>query len=61
MTGVDKQGVFVYRTIEDLESILEYAKQARSAAVIGGGLLGWKLPRPVTWAWRRMSSKPGPR
>ena len=40
ISGVDKKGVFVYRTIEDLESILEYAKQARSAAVIGGGLLG---------------------
>ncbi len=40
ISGVEKKGVFVYRTIEDLEAILEYAKQARSAAVIGGGLLG---------------------
>ena len=38
--GVDKQGVFVYRTIEDLQSIIEYARTARSCAVIGGGLLG---------------------
>src|SRR5262249_33101564 len=38
--GVEKQGVFVYRTIEDLEAILAYAKHSRSAAVIGGGLLG---------------------
>ncbi len=38
--GIDKRGVFVYRTIEDLDAIIEYAKRARSCAVIGGGLLG---------------------
>lgn len=38
--GVDKSGVFVYRTIEDLERIISYGKKARRAAVIGGGLLG---------------------
>jgi nitrite reductase (NADH) large subunit len=38
--GVDKSGVFVYRTIEDLENIIKYAGQAKSCAVIGGGLLG---------------------
>lgn len=40
--GKQRPGVFVYRTIEDLESMLEYAKDnnVKSAAVIGGGLLG---------------------
>ncbi|MFY0652660.1 MAG: nitrite reductase large subunit [Cyclobacteriaceae bacterium] len=38
--GVEKQGVFVYRTIEDLDAIIEYGKKAKSAAVLGGGLLG---------------------
>jgi nitrite reductase (NADH) large subunit len=38
--GLDKSGVFVYRTIEDLEAITAYAKNVKSAAVIGGGLLG---------------------
>ena len=38
--GVDKEGVFVYRTIEDLEEITEYAKKSKTCAVIGGGLLG---------------------
>ena len=38
--GIDKKGVFVYRTIEDLESIIEYAKDCKTAAVVGGGLLG---------------------
>jgi nitrite reductase (NADH) large subunit len=38
--GIDKEGVFVYRTIEDLEEITEYAKNSKRCAVIGGGLLG---------------------
>jgi nitrite reductase (NADH) large subunit len=38
--GVDKQGVFVYRTIEDLEHIIEYSEKSKRCAVIGGGLLG---------------------
>jgi nitrite reductase (NADH) large subunit len=38
--GIDKAGVFVYRTIEDLERILAYARDVKKAAVIGGGLLG---------------------
>ena len=38
--GIDKQGVFVYRTIEDLEQIIAYGKKVQRAAVIGGGLLG---------------------
>ena len=45
--GIDKRGVFVYRTIEDLEAILAYSVQARRAAVIGGGLLGLEAARAV--------------
>ncbi|KAA5543337.1 nitrite reductase large subunit NirB [Adhaeribacter rhizoryzae] len=40
INGVEKEGVFVYRTIEDLDAMLAYAPKARTAAVIGGGLLG---------------------
>ncbi len=40
INGVEKEGVFVYRTIEDLDAMLEYAPKAKTAAVIGGGLLG---------------------
>src|SRR5260370_20114202 len=43
--GVQKRGVFVYRTIEDFEGILESSKAARRAAVIGGGLLGLEAAR----------------
>jgi len=38
--GVDKKGVFVYRTIEDLDQIISYGEKTKKAAVIGGGLLG---------------------
>ncbi|MEO0795215.1 MAG: nitrite reductase large subunit NirB [Verrucomicrobiota bacterium] len=38
--GVEKTGVFVYRTIEDLEQIIAYGGTVEKAAVIGGGLLG---------------------
>lgn len=47
--GTERRGVFVYRTIEDLESIIEYAghDHVRRAAVIGGGLLGLEAARAV--------------
>jgi nitrite reductase (NADH) large subunit len=45
--GVDKKGVFVYRTIEDLEAILAWAGKSSSAAVIGGGLLGLEAAKAV--------------
>lgn len=43
--GVDKPGVFVYRTIEDLDAIKDYADKLKQegkfkASVLGGGLLG---------------------
>lgn len=38
--GIKNRGVFVYRTINDLEQIIKYAEHSKRAAVIGGGLLG---------------------
>lgn len=38
--GVEKDGVFVYRTIEDLDKMKAHAAKCKSAAVMGGGLLG---------------------
>ncbi|MEV0599647.1 nitrite reductase large subunit NirB [Streptomyces sp. NPDC050315] len=38
--GKDSAGCFVYRTIEDLLEIEEYAKNVTSGSVVGGGLLG---------------------
>jgi nitrite reductase (NADH) large subunit len=45
--GIKKQGVFVYRTIDDLERIIAHAAKARNAVVIGGGLLGLEAARAV--------------
>jgi nitrite reductase (NADH) large subunit len=45
--GVEKDGVFVYRTIEDLELIKSYAAKARSGAVMGGGLLGLEAAKAL--------------
>ncbi|MET8678547.1 nitrite reductase large subunit NirB [Streptomyces sp. NPDC004647] len=38
--GKDATGCFVYRTVEDLLEIEEYAKNSRVGTVVGGGLLG---------------------
>jgi nitrite reductase (NADH) large subunit len=38
--GNDAEGSFVYRTIDDLEALADFAMLCRSGAVVGGGLLG---------------------
>ncbi|WP_310560005.1 nitrite reductase large subunit NirB [Flavobacterium sp.] len=50
--GSEKEGVFVYRTIEDLDAMMSYAKKikqngATDAAVLGGGLLGLEAANAV--------------
>ena len=45
--GIEKNGVFVYRTIEDLDMIQSYAKNAKKAAVLGGGLLGLEAAKAM--------------
>jgi len=45
--GVDKKGVFIYRTIEDLEMIRDYSPHAATGAVIGGGLLGLEAAKAL--------------
>jgi len=40
-------GIFVYRTIEDLEGMIMFAKKSSRAAVIGGGLLGLEAAKAV--------------
>jgi len=55
--GVEKEGVFVYRTIEDMELIMSHARQLRTAAtqgpkrtrgaVLGGGLLGLEAAKAL--------------
>ncbi|WP_377478541.1 MAG: nitrite reductase large subunit NirB [Microcoleus anatoxicus] len=38
--GKEAEGTFVYRTIDDLEAMSDYAKNCQVGVVIGGGLLG---------------------
>ena len=47
--GKDLPGVFVYRTIDDLEALVAYQKAhgVKSAAVIGGGLLGLEAAKAM--------------
>lgn len=47
--GSDKDGVFVVRRLEDMENIRTYRLKARTAVVIGGGVIGleiaWELKK----------------
>lgn len=45
--GVEKTGVFVYRTIDDLDKIMSYAEGVKKAAVLGGGLLGLEAAKAM--------------
>lgn len=45
--GVEKEGVFVYRTIEDLDMISSYAAKCKTGTVIGGGLLGLEAAKAL--------------
>ncbi len=45
--GIEKKGVYLYRTIEDLDLISGWAKHAKKGAVIGGGLLGLEATKAL--------------
>ncbi len=45
--GMDKKGVFAYRTIDDLDAIITYSKTCKTAAVLGGGLLGLEAAKAI--------------
>ena len=45
--GVEKEGVFVYRTIEDLELMKAWAPKVKTGAVMGGGLLGLEAAKAL--------------
>lgn len=47
INGSEKDGVFLYRTIEDLDKIIAYAKNCKTAAVLGGGLLGLEAAKAM--------------
>jgi nitrite reductase (NADH) large subunit len=45
--GVEKKGVFVYRTIEDLDQIISFASKCKKGTVLGGGLLGLEAAKAL--------------
>ena len=47
--GHDAKGVFVYRTIDDLEKLISYAETCKggTGAVVGGGLLGLEAAKAM--------------
>ncbi|TKA24886.1 Nitrite reductase [NAD(P)H] [Salinomyces thailandicus] len=47
--GYDAKGVFVYRTIEDLQKLIEFSatKKGSVGAVVGGGLLGLEAAKAM--------------
>ena len=47
IAGVERSGVFVYRTLEDLNQIKAYAKKITCGAVMGGGLLGLEAAKAL--------------
>lgn len=51
--GIEKEGVFVYRTIEDLDDTMNYVAKLKTegtpkrAAILGGGLLGLEAAKAL--------------
>lgn len=47
--GHDAKGVFVYRTIDDLQKLIDFAKNKKgtTGAVVGGGLLGLEAAKAM--------------
>ncbi|MYM40574.1 nitrite reductase large subunit NirB [Duganella qianjiadongensis] len=47
LPGKERKDCFVYRTIEDLEAMLECGQRAKTGVVIGGGLLGLECAKAL--------------
>ncbi|KAF3397930.1 Nitrite reductase [NAD] [Penicillium rolfsii] len=48
--GHDAKGIFVYRTIQDLENLIDFASKhkGQTAVTVGGGLLGLEAAKAMT-------------
>lgn len=47
IAGAEQHGVFVYRTLDDLDQIAAYSKSVSTGAVLGGGLLGLEAAKAL--------------
>jgi len=45
--GRDRDGCFVYRTIEDLEAMQSFGEHSKTGTVVGGGLLGLEAAKAL--------------
>ncbi|VXB22363.1 nitrite reductase, large subunit, nucleotide-and Fe/S-cluster binding [Burkholderia sp. 8Y] len=45
--GKDREGCFVYRTIEDLQAMQAFGARAKTGTVVGGGLLGLEAAKAL--------------
>jgi nitrite reductase (NADH) large subunit len=45
--GKDRDGCFVYRTIEDLEAMQSFGARSKTGTVVGGGLLGLEAAKAL--------------
>ncbi|SAK99378.1 nitrite reductase large subunit NirB [Caballeronia ptereochthonis] len=45
--GKDREGCFVYRTIEDLEAMQAFGARSKTGTVVGGGLLGLEAAKAL--------------
>jgi len=45
--GNDREGCIAYRTIDDLDEMIEFAKHHKIGAVVGGGLLGLEAAKAL--------------
>ncbi|MCG8541513.1 MAG: FAD-dependent oxidoreductase [Clostridia bacterium] len=53
INGLDKEGVFALRTINNLDEIQRYVNKCDSISIIGGGLLGLE----AAWALKQWNKK----
>jgi nitrite reductase (NADH) large subunit len=47
ITGNDRLGCLVYRTLDDLESLAQWGSRSRHGVVVGGGLLGLECAKAL--------------
>ncbi len=47
VAGVERKGVFVLRTLDDAEALLDHLRDHRRTVVLGGGLLGLEIARAL--------------
>lgn len=47
LEGIDKEGVFALRTLDDARAIKSYSEQCERAVILGGGLLGLEAARAL--------------